>query len=135
MNRLGVLFGQPGLGKETDQNDGGWMRKLGNRIRNWTGHLAADTYDDLRVKQQETDDMKDALDGLKKLWREQNDALRTFRAQFQSQNNEKSLALTADDFAMIECEKRLDYMKQCSVGLTMEQRIYIYILVKVGFFS
>lgn len=112
MNRLGVLFGQPGLGKETDHNDGGWMRKLGNRIRNWTGHFAADTYDDLRVKQQETDDMKDALDGLKKLWREQNDALRTFRAQFQSQNNEKSLALTADDFAMIECEKRLDYMKQ-----------------------
>lgn len=112
MKRLGVVLGQPGFGEETDQNDGGWMRKLGNRIRNWTGHLAADTYDNLRVNGQKTDDMKVALRKLKVLWRKQNDALRTFYAQFQSQNNEKSLALTADDFAVVECIKRLDYMNQ-----------------------
>ena len=112
MNRLNLLLGQPGFGEETDQYDGGWMRSLGNRIRNWTGHWVADAYDELRVNRQKTDDMKVALRKLKVLWRKQNDALRTFYAQFQSKNNEKSLALTADDFAVVECVKRLDYMNQ-----------------------
>lgn len=55
-------------GEQTDNFEDSWSRRWGNIWRNWTGHWAADIYDEQRVSQQKTENMKTALRKLKELW-------------------------------------------------------------------